>query len=180
MESFSPQAYSVIRQSLSFTSEQSSYTELVSFATQRVNLWIHFLAASSDLGKGTCRHSWFHLPIENISVKERKPLHVVCVVESVRNTPSTDTMPASSSQTCADNQDLESTTGSYLANAQEEDSAQNLPTAHVRPSHPLKSFAVPAVPPAGSTYDPALPSTPLLTQQGEQGTAGKTKRKRGF
>uniref|UniRef100_A0A8B9ND40 Neogenin n=1 Tax=Accipiter nisus TaxID=211598 RepID=A0A8B9ND40_9AVES len=85
--------------------------------------------------------------------------------QSVRNTPSTDTMPASSSQTCADHQDPESTTGSYLANAQEEDSAQNLPTAHVRPSHPLKSFAVPAVPPAGSTYDPALPSTPLLTQQ---------------
>eukprot|EP00075_Anas_platyrhynchos_P032123 XP_027321376.1 neogenin isoform X4 [Anas platyrhynchos] len=85
--------------------------------------------------------------------------------ESVRNTPSTDTMPASSSQTCADHQDPESTTGAYLANAQEEDSAQNLPTAHVRPSHPLKSFAVPAVPPAGSTYDPALPSTPLLTQQ---------------
>ncbi|XP_010144031.1 PREDICTED: neogenin, partial [Buceros rhinoceros silvestris] len=85
--------------------------------------------------------------------------------ESVRNTPSTDTMPAASSQTCADHPDPESTAGSYLANAQEEDSAQNLPTAHVRPSHPLKSFAVPAVPPAGSTYDPALPSTPLLTQQ---------------
>lgn len=83
-------------------------------------------------------------------------------------------MPASSSQTCADHQDPESTTGSYLANAQEEDSAQNLPTAHVRPSHPLKSFAVPAVPPAGSTYDPALPSTPLLTQQGEQVKTGKT------
>uniref|UniRef100_A0A663MBT3 Neogenin n=1 Tax=Athene cunicularia TaxID=194338 RepID=A0A663MBT3_ATHCN len=85
--------------------------------------------------------------------------------QSVRNTPSTDTMPASSSQTCADHQDPESTPGAYLANAPEEDSAQNLPTAHVRPSHPLKSFAVPAVPPPGSTYDPALPSTPLLTQQ---------------
>ncbi|XP_010004196.1 PREDICTED: neogenin isoform X1 [Chaetura pelagica] len=85
--------------------------------------------------------------------------------ESVRNTPSTDTMPASSSQACAEHQDPESSTGSYLGNTQEEDSAQNLPTAHVRPSHPLKSFAVPAVPPAGPTYDPALPSTPLLTQQ---------------
>ncbi|XP_053933993.1 neogenin isoform X10 [Cuculus canorus] len=85
--------------------------------------------------------------------------------QSVRNTPSTDTMPASSAQACADHQDPESATGSYLANAQEEDSAQNLPTAHVRPSHPLKSFAVPAVPPAGASYDPALPSTPLLTQQ---------------
>ncbi|XP_075753677.1 neogenin isoform X3 [Pelodiscus sinensis] len=86
--------------------------------------------------------------------------------ESVRNTPSTDTMPASSSQTCcADHQDPESAAVSYLANAQEEDSGQSLPTAHVRPSHPLKSFAVPAVPATGSTYDPALPSTPLLSQQ---------------
>ncbi|XP_064013296.1 neogenin isoform X3 [Pogoniulus pusillus] len=85
--------------------------------------------------------------------------------ESVRNTPSTDTMPAASAQACAEHQDPESTTGSYLATAQEEDTTQNLPTAHVRPSHPLKSFAVPAVPPPGSTYDPALPSTPLLTQQ---------------
>uniref|UniRef100_A0A8C3FP35 Neogenin n=1 Tax=Chrysemys picta bellii TaxID=8478 RepID=A0A8C3FP35_CHRPI len=90
------------------------------------------------------------------------------IVESVRNTPSTDTMPASSSQTCcADHQEPESATASYLANAQEEDSGQSLPTAHVRPSHPLKSFAVPAVPPTGSAYDPALPSTPLLTQQGD-------------
>uniref|UniRef100_A0A452IJ24 Fibronectin type-III domain-containing protein n=1 Tax=Gopherus agassizii TaxID=38772 RepID=A0A452IJ24_9SAUR len=107
------------------------------------------------------------------------------IVESVRNTPSTDTMPASSSQTCcADHQEPESATASYLANAQEEDSGQSLPTAHVRPSHPLKSFAVPAVPPTGSTYDPALPSTPLLTQQGERihsvktasiGTLGRTR-----
>lgn len=88
--------------------------------------------------------------------------------ESVRNTPSTDTMPASSSQTCcADHQDPEgATSSSYLASSQEEDSGQGLPTAHVRPSHPLKSFAVPAVPPPGPpTYDPALPSTPLLSQQ---------------
>ncbi|XP_038602086.1 neogenin isoform X5 [Tachyglossus aculeatus] len=87
--------------------------------------------------------------------------------QSVRNTPSTDTMPASSSQTCCtDHQDPEGATGSsYLASSQEEDSGQSLPTAHVRPSHPLKSFAVPAVPPSSSTYDPALPSTPLLSQQ---------------
>ncbi|XP_074862552.1 neogenin isoform X3 [Carettochelys insculpta] len=86
--------------------------------------------------------------------------------ESVRNTPSTDTMPASSSQTCCtDHQDPESATASYLANSQEEETGPSLPTAHVRPSHPLKSFAVPAVPPPGSTYDPALPSTPLLSQQ---------------
>ncbi|CAK7301276.1 Neogenin (Fragment) [Vulpes lagopus] len=88
--------------------------------------------------------------------------------ESVRNTPSTDTMPASSSQTCCtDHQDPEgATSSSYLASSQEEDSGQSLPTAHVRPSHPLKSFAVPAIPPPGPpTYDPTLPSTPLLSQQ---------------
>ncbi|KAL1782514.1 neogenin isoform X2 [Sigmodon hispidus] len=88
--------------------------------------------------------------------------------ESVRNTPSTDTMPASSSQTCCtDHQDPEgATSSSYLASSQEEDSGQSLPTAHVRPSHPLKSFAVPAIPPPGPpVYDPALPSTPLLSQQ---------------
>ncbi|XP_053128297.1 neogenin isoform X12 [Hemicordylus capensis] len=86
--------------------------------------------------------------------------------ESVRNTPSTDTMPASLSQTCCtEHQEPESATGTYLPSTQEEETGQNLPTAHVRPSHPLKSFAVPAVPPTGGTYDPALPSTPLLSQQ---------------
>ncbi|XP_066244635.1 neogenin isoform X6 [Saccopteryx leptura] len=88
--------------------------------------------------------------------------------QSIRNTPSTDTMPASSSQTCcADHQDPEgATSSSYLASSQEEDSGQSLPTAHIRPSHPLKSFAVPAVPPPGPpVYDPTLPSTPLLSQQ---------------
>ncbi|NWQ59636.1 NEO1 protein, partial [Neopipo cinnamomea] len=85
--------------------------------------------------------------------------------ESVRNTPSTDTLPAPSAPPGTDHQDAEGSTGSYLGSAQEEDPAQGLPTAHVRPSHPLKSFAVPAVPPAGASYDPALPSTPLLTQQ---------------
>ncbi|NXG03455.1 NEO1 protein, partial [Sakesphorus luctuosus] len=85
--------------------------------------------------------------------------------ESVRNTPSTDTLPAASAPPGTDHQDPEGSTGSYLGSAQEEDPAQGLPTAHVRPSHPLKSFAVPAVPPAGPSYDPTLPSTPLLTQQ---------------
>ncbi|XP_077173599.1 neogenin isoform X10 [Paroedura picta] len=86
--------------------------------------------------------------------------------QSVRNTPSTDTMPASSSQTCcADHQEPESAAGAYLPSTQEEEPGQSLPTAHVRPSHPLKSFAVPAVPPPGVTYDPALPNTPLLSQQ---------------
>uniref|UniRef100_A0A672N9I8 Neogenin 1 n=1 Tax=Sinocyclocheilus grahami TaxID=75366 RepID=A0A672N9I8_SINGR len=52
---------------------------------------------------------------------------------------------------------------------EEEPPSINPPTAHVRPTHPLKSFAVPAVtvsahnPP---TYETALPSTPLLAQPG--------------
>ncbi|NWZ66668.1 NEO1 protein, partial [Acrocephalus arundinaceus] len=80
--------------------------------------------------------------------------------ESVRNTPSTDTMPAASAVPSAE---LPEPEGPFLP-AEEE--PQGPPTAHVRPSHPLKSFAVPAVPPAGGPFDPALPSTPLLTQQG--------------
>ncbi|XP_039933765.1 neogenin isoform X6 [Hirundo rustica] len=79
--------------------------------------------------------------------------------QSVRNTPSTDTMPAASAVPSAE---LPEPEGPFLP-AEEE--PQGLPTAHVRPSHPLKSFAVPAVPAAGGPFDPALPSTPLLTQQ---------------
>ncbi|NXD12855.1 NEO1 protein, partial [Nothocercus nigrocapillus] len=70
--------------------------------------------------------------------------------ESLRNTPSTDAAPAGQPG-------AEEAEGS----AAEEEAAQGPPTAHVRPSHPLKSFAVPAPAPG---YDPALPSTPLLTQ----------------
>uniref|UniRef100_A0A803VKJ5 Neogenin 1 n=1 Tax=Ficedula albicollis TaxID=59894 RepID=A0A803VKJ5_FICAL len=84
--------------------------------------------------------------------------------ESVRNTPSTDTMPA------APGAELPEPEGPFLP-AEEE--PQGPPTAHVRPSHPLKSFAVPALP-AGGPFDPALPSTPLLTQQGEPRSAVKT------
>ncbi|XP_068881740.1 neogenin isoform X4 [Aphelocoma coerulescens] len=79
--------------------------------------------------------------------------------ESVRNTPSTDTMPAAAAVPSAE---LPEPEGPFLP-AEEE--PQGPPTAHVRPSHPLKSFAVPAVPPSGGPFDPALPSTPLLTQQ---------------
>ncbi|XP_064245522.1 neogenin isoform X7 [Passer domesticus] len=79
--------------------------------------------------------------------------------QSVRNTPSTDTMPAASAGPGAELPEAE---GPFLP-AEEE--PQGPPTAHVRPSHPLKSFAVPAVPSAGGPFDPALPSTPLLSQQ---------------
>nr|XP_014352942.1 PREDICTED: neogenin-like isoform X4 [Latimeria chalumnae] len=84
--------------------------------------------------------------------------------QSVRNTPSTDALPAASSQTCCvDNPDPEVAPGPYLPSTQDEEPSQSLPTAHVRPSHPLKSFAVPSAPPP---YDSVLPSTPLLSQQG--------------
>ncbi|XP_073798604.1 neogenin isoform X12 [Danio rerio] len=57
---------------------------------------------------------------------------------------------------------------------EEESPGVNPPTAHVRPTHPLKSFAVPTVTVSAhspSTYDSTLPSTPLLAQPG---AAGKT------
>ncbi|XP_043933591.1 neogenin isoform X4 [Protopterus annectens] len=88
--------------------------------------------------------------------------------ESIRNTPSSDTIPALSSQSCCgEHPDPDLASGPYLTGSQDEDSGQSLPTAHVRPSHPLKSFAVPPVAPQVSTgLDSALPSTPLLAQQG--------------
>uniref|UniRef100_A0A8K9XHA3 Neogenin 1b n=1 Tax=Oncorhynchus mykiss TaxID=8022 RepID=A0A8K9XHA3_ONCMY len=52
-------------------------------------------------------------------------------------------------------------------------SAGQPPTAHVRPTHPLKSFAVPANP-AAIFESPALPSMPLLTQTGPQLHSVKT------
>uniref|UniRef100_A0A8B9RLD7 Neogenin 1a n=1 Tax=Astyanax mexicanus TaxID=7994 RepID=A0A8B9RLD7_ASTMX len=71
----------------------------------------------------------------------------------------------------------------YHSSAAEEESGYNPPTAHVRPTHPLKSFAVPAVPPHGTPYEGvALPSTPLLSQTGPHsvktasiGTLGRTR-----
>uniref|UniRef100_A0AAY4E4Q7 Contactin-3 n=1 Tax=Denticeps clupeoides TaxID=299321 RepID=A0AAY4E4Q7_9TELE len=68
----------------------------------------------------------------------------------------------------------------------EEEPSYNPPTAHVRPTHPLKSFAVPAIPAVSAhTFEvPALPSTPLLSQPGSQlhsvktasiGTLGRTR-----
>ncbi|XP_036442958.1 neogenin 1a isoform X5 [Colossoma macropomum] len=101
--------------------------------------------------------------------------------ESVRNTPSTDLLPASAQQSCAT--DHSETDVSYHSSAAEEDSGYNPPTAHVRPTHPLKSFAVPAIPPHAAPYEgAALPSTPLLSQTGPHavktasiGTLGRTR-----
>ncbi|XP_072516423.1 neogenin 1a isoform X7 [Salminus brasiliensis] len=101
--------------------------------------------------------------------------------QSVRNTPSTDLLPASAQQSCTT--DHSETDVSYHSSAAEEESGYNPPTAHVRPTHPLKSFAVPAVPPHAASYEGvALPSTPLLSQTGPHsvktasiGTLGRTR-----
>lgn len=86
------------------------------------------------------------------------------ITESVRNTPNADLHPPSGQPSCST--DLSETDISYHCSAAEEEPAFGTPTAHVRPSHPLKSFAVPAIP-AHPMYDSAaLPSTPLLSQTG--------------
>ncbi len=86
------------------------------------------------------------------------------ITESVRNTPNADLHPPSGQPSCST--DLSETDISFHSSAAEEEPAFSTPTAHVRPSHPLKSFAVPAIP-AHPMYDSAaLPSTPLLSQTG--------------
>ncbi|XP_069758485.1 neogenin-like isoform X1 [Narcine bancroftii] len=85
--------------------------------------------------------------------------------ESVRNTPNSDMSPALSSQAHpVDNPETDVSSVSYLPGSQDEESNRTVPTAHVRPSHPLKSFAVIAIPPASTSYDAASSSTPLLAQ----------------
>ncbi|XP_067829538.1 neogenin-like isoform X5 [Heptranchias perlo] len=87
--------------------------------------------------------------------------------ESVRNTPNSDMSPAPSSQTHpSENVETDVPVVSYLPGSQEEESNRSVPTAHVRPSHPLKSFAVIAIPPASSSYEAASSATPLLSQPG--------------
>ncbi|XP_073508852.1 neogenin isoform X3 [Phyllobates terribilis] len=97
--------------------------------------------------------------------------------ESVRHTPSCDTVVAASSSSQTGPEDPDPPGGSFLPGSMDEDSGPSIPTAHIRPSHPLKSFAVPAVPvpaPApGSAYEP-LPSSPLLAQQAPTALSVKT------
>ncbi|XP_077120264.1 neogenin isoform X9 [Ranitomeya variabilis] len=95
--------------------------------------------------------------------------------ESVRHTPSCDTVVAASSSSQTGPEDPDPPGGSFLPGSMDEDSGPGIPTAHIRPSHPLKSFAVPAVPaPApGSAYEP-LPSSPLLAQQASSALSVKT------
>uniref|UniRef100_A0A671R487 Neogenin-like n=1 Tax=Sinocyclocheilus anshuiensis TaxID=1608454 RepID=A0A671R487_9TELE len=96
------------------------------------------------------------------------------------NTPSADLLPPSGQPSCTT--DLSETDISYHSSATEEEPAFTTPIAHIRPTHPLKSFAVPAIP-AYPMYDSAaLPSTPLLSQTGPHsvktasiGTLGRTR-----
>ncbi|XP_070816252.1 neogenin 1a isoform X10 [Chaetodon trifascialis] len=97
--------------------------------------------------------------------------------QSVRNTPSSEPLPpaTASSQASCPSEILADPEGSYHGSTTTEEEpsySSNLPPhrpAHPHAhAHPLKSFAVPAIPPtAHPTYEsPALPSTPLLAQTG--------------
>ncbi|MFT7816616.1 neogenin-like isoform X1 [Arapaima gigas] len=81
--------------------------------------------------------------------------------ESVRTAPSVDTLPPTGPPgSVADRAEPD---GSFVSSGAEDEPSYNAPTAHVRPSHPMKSFAVPPYP---GFECPALPSTPLLSQPG--------------
>ncbi|XP_039983500.1 neogenin 1a isoform X3 [Xiphias gladius] len=97
--------------------------------------------------------------------------------ESVRNTPSSEPLPpaAASSQASCPSEILADHEGSYHGSTTTEEEpsySSNLPphrSAHPHAhAHPLKSFAVPAIPGTShpSYESPALPSTPLLAQTG--------------
>ncbi|KPP68314.1 neogenin-like [Scleropages formosus] len=86
--------------------------------------------------------------------------------ESVRNAPSTDPLPGSAQPVLpSDHPEPE---GSSHGSASEESSSYHPPPAHVRPTHPLKSFAVPPVAGLNPSLEAAAPpSTQLLPQAGE-------------
>uniref|UniRef100_A0A1A7X381 Neogenin 1 n=1 Tax=Iconisemion striatum TaxID=60296 RepID=A0A1A7X381_9TELE len=97
--------------------------------------------------------------------------------ESVRNTPSSEPLPPPtiSSQASCPSEILADPEGSYHGSTTTEEEpsySSNLPphrSAHPHAhAHPLKSFAVPAIPASShpSYESPALPSTPLLAQTG--------------
>ncbi|RXM97833.1 Netrin receptor DCC [Acipenser ruthenus] len=52
----------------------------------------------------------------------------------------------------------------------EEVPSRTIPTACVRPTHPLRSFANPLLPPPMSAIDPKVPYTPLLSQTAPEAT----------
>ncbi|XP_024861277.1 neogenin 1a [Kryptolebias marmoratus] len=99
--------------------------------------------------------------------------------ESVRNTPCSEPLPppvtVASSQVSCPSEILADPEGSYHGSTTTEDEpsySSNLPphrSAHPHAhAHPLKSFAVPAIPASGhpSYESSALPSNPLLAQSG--------------
>ncbi|XP_019131384.1 neogenin 1a isoform X8 [Larimichthys crocea] len=97
--------------------------------------------------------------------------------QSVRNTPSSEPLPpaTASSQASCPSEILADPEGSYHGSTTTEEEpsySSNLPplrSAHPHAhAHPLKSFAVPAIPASShpSFESPALPSAPLLTQTG--------------
>uniref|UniRef100_A0A4W6F121 Contactin-3 n=1 Tax=Lates calcarifer TaxID=8187 RepID=A0A4W6F121_LATCA len=97
--------------------------------------------------------------------------------QSVRNTPSSEPLPpaTASSQASCPSEILADPEGSYHGSTTTEEEpsySSNLPphrSAHPHAhAHPLKSFAVPAIPATShpSYESPALPSTPLLAQTG--------------
>ncbi|XP_063305430.1 neogenin isoform X2 [Pelobates fuscus] len=94
--------------------------------------------------------------------------------ESVRHTPSCDTVVAASSSSQTGGDEPDPPGGSFLPGSMDEDSVASVPTAHIRPSHPLKSFAVPTPAPGAAAYDSALPSSPLLAQQAPTALSVKT------
>ncbi|XP_061671262.1 neogenin 1a isoform X4 [Syngnathoides biaculeatus] len=101
----------------------------------------------------------------------------VDATESVRNTPCSESLPpaALSSQASCPSEILPEPEGSYHGSTTTEEEScytSNLPPlrlAHPHAhAHPLKSFAVPAIPATSHPCfeSPALPSTPLLAQTG--------------
>ncbi|XP_055010719.1 LOW QUALITY PROTEIN: neogenin 1a [Boleophthalmus pectinirostris] len=95
--------------------------------------------------------------------------------ESVRNTPCSEPPPPASSQLSCPSEIMVDPEGSYHGSSTTEEegsySSSLPPLRPVHPhalAHPLKSFAVPALPPGAhpSYENPALPSTPLLAQSG--------------
>uniref|UniRef100_A0A4W6F0C7 Neogenin 1b n=1 Tax=Lates calcarifer TaxID=8187 RepID=A0A4W6F0C7_LATCA len=97
--------------------------------------------------------------------------------QSLRNTPSSEPLPpaTASSQASCPSEILADPEGSYHGSTTTEEEpsySSNLPphrSAHPHAhAHPLKSFAVPAIPATShpSYESPALPSTPLLAQTG--------------
>ncbi|XP_053720349.1 neogenin 1a isoform X6 [Synchiropus splendidus] len=97
--------------------------------------------------------------------------------ESVRNTPCSEPLPppTASSQVSCPSEIMADPEGSYHGSTTTEEEpsySSNLPphrSAHPHAhAHPLKSFAVPAIPATvhPSYESPALPSTPLLAQSG--------------